>query len=73
MLLEQLNKRTWMSRHGQGHQLPERNSEDDGDNEMEDGWEREEAPKSAVAGETDSSFQLQYELEDELISNPWAE
>ena len=72
MLGKQLNKRTCIAKHGQNFQIHER-PDDGGDYEMEDGWEREAAPKSTAAGETGSSFQFQYEHGDELTANPWVE
>lgn len=72
VLLKPLNKITWMAKQGQNYQLDER-PDDGSDYEMENGWEREETQKSAVARETDSSHHFQYEHEDELTANPWVE
>lgn len=72
MRLEQLNKRTWLARHGQSYEVEEI-PEGDGDYEMEDVWEGEDALTSATAGEAGSLFESQYDLGDELTANPWVD
>lgn len=57
MRLEQLNKRPWLASHGQSCEVIEI-PDNDGDYEMDDGWEGEKASESAAAGEASTPFQL---------------